>query len=78
MGTPWEPDKDEECWSDREAWRGESHPDAASLPAFEVEVWRGEGEGLVWAEPEETVTEEREWLEDLAGPEYWLFKRFGD
>ncbi len=76
MGTSWEADGADEVWSDREAWRGELHVEDAEALSFDVEAWRGEGEvGWVWAEPEpeEDLTD---WLEDLAGPEYWLFKKY--
>ncbi len=79
MGTSWEADSSEECWSDREAWRGELHADASEAAAFSVDAWRGQGEaGWVWAEPEPVIEEDdSDWPEDLAGPEYWLFKKYG-
>lgn len=78
MGTAWEAENPEE-WSDREAWRGGLHADASNAMTFDVDAWRGEGEtGWVWAEPEPVAEEEEfDWPEDLAGPEHWLFKKYG-
>lgn len=74
MPEPWEPETGNESWSDREAWRGETH-------AGDDESWRSEVEaGWVWTDTEEEdVTEDtlEDWPEDLAGPEYWLYKKFG-
>lgn len=77
---PWDTSDDEAPWSDREAWRGEAHPEL-------TDAWRAEYDaGQVWApeqDDEEVIIEiidlsEEEWPEDLAGPEYWLFKKDGD
>ena len=73
MPEAWESSTGDEQWSDREAWRGDLHVD-------HVDQWRQQdaGEGWVWnGEDEEQQDEsaEAEWPEDLAGPEYWLFKR---
>ncbi len=77
-GMPWEASEEETPWADREAWRGEAHPELA-------DAWQPADEaGQAWApEDEEVVIEiidltEEGWPEDLAGPEYWLFKRDGD
>ncbi len=84
MPSDWEPERGQEAWSDREAWRGDIHTDG-------TDAWRLEaGEGPVWSEEEDDLweataaqeqdveeEEERNWPEDLAGPEYWLFKRDG-
>lgn len=73
MGTSWEPDDRDECWSDREAWRGDRHADA-----FDAAASREAGEGgWVWSEVEPESAED-DWPEYLAGPEYWLFKKYGD
>lgn len=75
MALPWEAEPEEEAWSDREAWRGDRYPDAA-------ERWQEEvPEGPV-RNPEDTVAsggwttaqEPEDWPEDLAGPEYWMYK----
>ncbi len=44
MPSAWESESGkDECWSDREAWRGELHLDGS-------DSWRREaGEGWVWA-----------------------------
>jgi len=75
MPEPWEPETGNESWSDRDAWRGDTH-------AGDDESWRPEVEaGWVWADTEEeSATEDttlEDWPEDLAGPEYWLYKKFG-
>jgi len=74
MAEPWESEPGNESWSDREAWRGDSH-------AGEDESWRADVEaGWVWAEEEEEAAPEEpleDWPENLAGPEYWLYKRYG-
>ncbi len=71
MGTPGELDEQEAFWSDRDAWRGDQHSETVNL-----EAWRESGEvGWVWAEPDAEPAEE--WPEDMAGPEYWLFKKDG-
>jgi len=80
MPSDWEPERGQEVWSDREAWRGDIHTDG-------TEAWRRDaGDGWVWSEEEEDRWDasaaeepeaEKEWPEDLAGPEYWLFKRDG-
>jgi hypothetical protein len=72
MPAAWESGTDEERWSDRETWRGDLHPE-------NVDYWRTEPEaGFVWNGEEEVEEEEPEaeadWPEDLAGPEYWMFK----
>lgn len=82
MPSAWdaEPSGDE-GWSDREAWRGDLHLDGS-------DSWRREaGEGWVWAGDdcdlvgldlsELDPAPDDNWPEDLAGPEYWLYKRFG-
>ena len=80
MPSDWEPERGQEAWSDREAWRGDLHADG-------TEAWRREaGEGWVWSEEEDDLwdaaaaeeqEEDKNWPENLAGPEYWLFKRDG-
>ncbi|HWA58571.1 MAG TPA: hypothetical protein VG692_15020 [Gemmatimonadales bacterium] len=73
--SEWEPEKSAESWGDTEAWRGEVHLEGE-------ETWRGETLA-VW-EDEESASDSEEddladedWPENLAGPEYWLFKRDG-
>ncbi len=78
MPAPWDPfGGREESWSDREAWRGDVHRE-------DDESWRGASESQPWEAPEgdefflaDVMEEEHPsgWPEDLAGPEYWLFKR---
>lgn len=74
MPEPWEPETGNESWSDRDAWRGDTH-------TGDDESWRSEVEaGCAWADTEEEdVTEDtlEDWPEDLAGPEYWLYKKYG-
>ena len=76
MAAPWEAEHVEESWSDREAWRGDRYPDAA-------ERWREEDvttpdgsteeehDGDVWR----AAFQGGDWPEELAGPEYWMYKR---
>jgi hypothetical protein len=74
----WEPEKGPESWSDTDAWRGEMHHEGD-------DSWRGETIAI-WEDEDETAesdseddlpsqTEQFDWPENLAGPEYWLFKR---
>lgn len=75
----WEPERTEEHWSDVDAWRGELHLEGD-------DQWRGETLA-VWDDEEEASSDsdeddnapdiEIDWPENLAGPEYWLFKRDG-
>lgn len=78
MREPWQREPTEESWSDPEAWRGEVH-----LPP--PEEWHPDdaGEGWVWAGEDEADSVEEEdlslpppgWPEQLAGPEYWMYRR---
>ena len=81
MPSAWEAPQGEERWSDREAWRGDMHPEAAEpwrLEAGEGWVWAGEDEELDALDLQELDPEPGDrWPEDLAGPEYWLYKRDG-
>ena len=53
-----------EPWSDRDAWRGDLYTtDDSAWRAAEPEVW------------EEVEAVEEDWPENLAGPEYWMFKK---
>jgi hypothetical protein len=72
MASPWEAEPADEAWSDREAWRGDAYPDAADR----------------WMEEEPTAPElpvedrfdnpdRAPWPEELAGPEYWMYKNMG-
>jgi hypothetical protein len=83
MPEPWEPQSGNESWSDRDAWRGDTH-------GGDDESWRGETSeilqanddaGWVWGETDDEASTEdmmlEDWPEDLAGPEYWLYKRYG-
>jgi hypothetical protein len=76
----WEPEKSPEQWSDQDAWRGELHEESD-------DAWRGEplpvGEDedeTAESDPEDDwsgTSEMTDWPENLAGPEYWLYKRDG-
>ncbi len=78
MASPWEAEKVEEEWSDREAWRGDRYPDAS-------ERWMEEET----ATPDASADDEHgggswraelpveDWPEELAGPEYWMYKNMG-
>lgn len=76
--SDWEPERSPESWSDTEAWRGDIHLDGD-------EPWRSE-EQAVWEDEEASSAEEEDtqdsnlsdWPENLAGPEYWLYKRDED
>jgi hypothetical protein len=68
MPDTWQDEPSEQPWSDREAWRGEIHLDNPNH-------WLADtGDGWVWPAGE-PLEEESEWPEDLAGPEYWMFRR---
>lgn len=71
MPLAWESETGEESWSDREAWRGDEHAEVA-------DQWQSDStEEFVWASEEddsEPAAEDEDWPEDLAGPEYWMFK----
>ncbi len=81
----WEPERTEERWSDREAWRGKSYND-------DLEAWRGDaggetvagwdprdaGEMATWDDSAEEEEADEGWPENLAGPEYWMYKRLTD
>jgi FAD/FMN-containing dehydrogenase len=74
MPSAWEPDTGNVNWGDREAWRGNLHPDDA-------ESWRDDAgddvgeDAALSADGDDIDEHEAGWPEDLAGPEYWLFKR---
>ena len=74
MPEAWESERGgEESWSEREAWRGD-------LYAEDADAWRQSDEPDPWDLEEDEVEEsesepESGWPENLAGPEYWLFKR---
>jgi hypothetical protein len=76
MPSAWELDRSEEPWSDREAWRGDVY-------AEDADYWRAEAcdeeEESEWADQaeqdEDPLDADADWPEDLAGPEYWMFKR---
>ncbi|MDH4348384.1 MAG: hypothetical protein OEW17_06230 [Gemmatimonadota bacterium] len=75
MREPWESNDREMQWTDSEAWRGEQHPETP-------DNWRTDaGEGWVWADEDEMGGTEAEespgWPENLAGPEYWMYRRLG-
>ena len=62
-------------WDDeRQPWESEGDaPWASSVPSWETpetaEDWRGDLHHELQIEA---------WPEDLAGPEYWLYKKLGD
>jgi hypothetical protein len=69
MALSWE-DKECEPWSDRDAWRGD-------LYTTDDSTWRA-GEPEVWEDVEEVEEVEpldEGWPENLAGPEYWMYKK---
>ena len=76
MATPWEAEHAEEFWSDREAWRGDCYPDAGeswvneevTTPVVSAEE---EHDGDIWR----AAFQGGHWPEELAGPEYWMYKR---
>ena len=76
MPAAWESESEDERWSDREAWRGDEHQE-------DCDAWRedvSEEDGWSTEEEEESLEEDTHsgWPEDLAGPEYWMFKDFED
>ena len=62
-----------EPWESSEAWRGDEHPVDETSWLGEMAVWGSSDED----EPVDVWQDESEpdWPEDLAGPEYWLYKR---
>ncbi|PYO29664.1 MAG: hypothetical protein DMD73_01020 [Gemmatimonadetes bacterium] len=65
-GDPGDDELEQLFTADREAWRGPSPDDAEPWSAMpHSEDWRGE-EHLA------------DWPEEFAGPEYRLFKKWGD
>ena len=76
MSLPWESSTADESWSQRDAWRGDLHLES-------VDAWREDHEEAAFADEksEECLEESEEydldsgWPENLAGPEYWMFKR---
>ncbi len=78
MPPAWEPERAPEQWSDPDGWRGDEHQ-------ADDETWRGETLA-VWDDEEGAESDAEDdwrgvfdgWPEDLAGPEYWLFKRDGN
>jgi len=65
-GDPGDDELEQLFTADREAWRGPSPHDAEPWSAMpHSEDWRGE-EHLA------------DWPEEFAGPEYRLFKKWGD
>lgn len=81
MPSGWEPERNEESWGDREAWRGDRHADASESwrhDATDPRLLPGDQGAPIdpyFAELDPAADEG--WPEDLAGPEYWLFKRDG-
>lgn len=75
MASPWEAEKAEEEWSDREAWRGDRYPDISErwtdeeTPAPDASADDEHG-GSPWR----TQLPVEDWPEELAGPEYWMYK----
>lgn len=75
MASPWEAEKAEEEWSDREAWRGDRYPDMSErwtdeeTPAPDASADDEHG-GSPWR----TQLPVEDWPEELAGPEYWMYK----
>lgn len=75
MPLPWEAEQVEENWGNREAWRSDRYPD-------DTEHWLDEDNTAPGcpAEDEDTGGTWRaafpveDWPEDLAGPEYWMYK----
>ncbi len=75
MSLPWESNAADESWSQRDAWRGDLHLES-------VDAWREDREEDASVDENEECLEESEeydldsgWPENLAGPEYWMFKR---
>jgi len=83
MPYEWNDRSGDESWSETDAWRGELHPadDGAWLAADQAR-WETEPPEEV-EEPEEQAPwrgDEHlpDWPEELAGPEYWLYKRMSE
>jgi hypothetical protein len=79
MPAAWESETEDELWSDREAWRGDEHQDDCDAWRQDVSQEEEEEEQEEWAADEEESPAEdtsNGWPEDLAGPEYWMFRDF--
>ncbi len=79
MPSGWDPERDEEAWSDQNAWRGDLHPDVSERWRQERDDAPGGTDGSA-VRPDGDVPAlepDEDWPENLAGPEYWLYKRFG-
>lgn len=75
----WEPERSSESWSDTDAWRGEVHLDGDdSWRSETLAVWEDEDASTESEEDDNSDAELGDWPENLAGPEYWLFKRDED
>jgi hypothetical protein len=75
MREPWESNEKEMQWADPEAWRGEQHPETPEdwcPDASADSMWAGEAEI-----EDNTADETPGWPEELAGPEYWMYRRLG-
>jgi hypothetical protein len=74
----WEPERSAESWSDTEAWRGEVHLDGdESWRSETVAAWEDEEASSDSEEDDNADLSCEDWPENLAGPEYWLYKRDG-
>lgn len=74
----WEPERSAESWSDTEAWRGEIHQEGdESWRSETVAAWEDEEASTDSEEDDHADLSYEDWPENLAGPEYWLYKRDG-
>jgi hypothetical protein len=72
MSDTWKPDDTEEQWGETrgEPWRGDLHQPG-------LDEWCLKDTGEVWAgeDFEEADSGEPGWPEQLAGPEYWMYRK---
>lgn len=80
MRSAWGAEQADERWSDTEAWRGDVHHEDESWRGETLAVWEGDVEDTLPSASDDAWragVHFDEWPEDLAGPEYWMFKNFG-
>ena len=74
MSYTWNPEPEDparfEPEHDENAWRGDLHE-------ADDDTWRGTDDAEC-AECDEVFEADAEWPEDMAGPEYWMYRDMDD